>query len=113
MSLTTRGKIRKLEIKMKLKITVFVVLMIAMWGIRQTFLTGIEPVIASDVSINQMSDTTSGHVMSRAYLNDFQKIIYSPILPVCISLLIFAMLFTSDIKQVIIKKKAPENEENT
>jgi hypothetical protein len=70
---------------MKMRILLFIIIMIGVWGIRQTFIPDAIP--PADIE-----------------MNDYRVIIQSPLLPIFISIAVFILIFKDVIKKRVKEK---------
>ena len=79
-------------------------------GIWSTFISGVEPVISTDIALQQMNNTTEGHVATRTYLERIQPAarIWFPWL-VCLALSL--LFYKRELTELVNDKPAPTKPE--
>jgi hypothetical protein len=74
-------------------VLLFLTLFFMISYIQNYFLTSVEPVITTEVALQQMENTTSGHVVARTHLNIVQILLYSKYLLILISAVVVYIVF--------------------
>lgn len=88
------------------RIIIFVIMTIMCWSLWSTFQVGVEPVISTDLALNQLNNTTEAHVLNRTYNEGVRKDVKNPVYPTVFSIALFAILFYNPIMSVINKKES-------
>ena len=80
------------------KIAMFAIVMVVIWLVSGLFTQTVEPVVSSDVALEQMKNTTEGHVVARGYFNWAQAKVYG--VPTVLSVLLVGVFAFTEWKRI-------------